>query len=53
MVVGSFYLISGGKYFVPPQDSADAQQEIQMKFLQFVYMATCPSPSREVAAASL
>jgi hypothetical protein len=53
MVVGNFYLISGGKYFVPPQDSTDAQQEIPMKFLQFVYMATCPSPSREVAAASL
>ena len=25
MVVGNFYLISGGKYFVPPQDSTHAQ----------------------------
>jgi hypothetical protein len=38
MVVGTFCLFSGGKYFVPPQDSTDAQQEIPMKFLQFVYI---------------
>jgi hypothetical protein len=50
-VVGTFYLISGRKYFGRSQDSTADQKEIPIKFLQFVYMATCPSPSREVAAA--
>jgi hypothetical protein len=53
MVVGTFCLISGGKYFGRSQDSTADKKEMPIKFWQFVYMATCPSPSRDVAAASL